>query len=116
VVHDCARAGLRQKSAEHTIRKFALRAQSFSRTGTSLKLLPDALPFGVGLRAEHGQRRWGAFHVLLGGMPGVRLGRAAVVTLIAPQSVSRLAGGKSDWLERIFTALLVANPDRFLNP
>src|SRR5260370_32994784 len=30
----------------------------------------------------------------LGGMPGARLGRAAVVTLIAPQSVSRLPGGQ----------------------
>ena len=35
-------------------RQLALRAQRFSRTGTRLKLLPDALPFGVGLRAEHG--------------------------------------------------------------
>jgi len=34
--------------------QFALRAQRFSRTGTRLKLLPDALPFGLGLRAEHG--------------------------------------------------------------
>jgi len=35
------------------VRQFALRAQCFSRTATRLKLLTDALPFGVGPRAQH---------------------------------------------------------------
>ena len=51
---------------EVVVREFAQRAQRFSRTGTRLKLLTDALPFGLGLRAEHGQGRWGTVHVLFG--------------------------------------------------
>jgi hypothetical protein len=44
------------------VRQFAKRAERFSRTRTHLKLLTDALPFGLGLRAEHGQRSRGTGH------------------------------------------------------
>ena len=51
-----------------------------------------------------------------GGMPGWRLGRAAVVTMIALGQFDGCPAAKSEKLERVFTALLVANPDGFLNP
>src|SRR6267378_6018776 len=48
------------------VRQLAERVQSFSRTGPGFKLLPDALPFRLSLRAEHGERRRGTCHVFVG--------------------------------------------------
>jgi len=54
---------------------------------------------------------------LAGGRPASKPGRAAVVTIIARvhNKMDWLAA-QSEALERIFTALIVANPDGFLNP
>jgi hypothetical protein len=52
----------------------------------------------------------------VGGMPGLRLRRAAVVTMIALGQCLGCLAAKSEKLKRVFTALLVANPDGFLNP
>ena len=46
------------------VRQFADRVQRVSRTRAGFKLLPDFLPFRVGLRAEHGQGRRRLLHVL----------------------------------------------------
>jgi len=58
-------------------------------------MLPDALPFGVGLRAKHGQRRWESCMFVTVGCPD-ETGACSGRQLIALPSVSRPLAAKSD--------------------